>query len=1142
MYTDFFGLKYSPFNNTPDPRFFFNTPDHEEAVASLVYAAQERKGFALLTGEVGSGKTLVSRLVLSRLERSAKFAVVHNTRVGPRELLFSICREFDVRVAADASAPEMSRALEEFLLDQYARDRLAVVIVDEAQHLTTESFEELRLLGNLEADDAKLLTVLILGQPELQDAFGLPGMEQLRQRLFRRYHLKALSRELTEGYITHRLRVAGIPKAQTVFERPALNAVYAASGGIPRLINQICDGAMLAAYSRSAKKITETMVEEVVAPCGPNSASSSENMRVTGQQPLTAAPTARSDAPQRVILDTGSAEESVRSLERRVRDAVADCERAQTFFERALTSAKDELTRIQCELPTNARDRRALTDEIDRHVETAKRELTTQIEEQRKKVEGVRSALTETAQRAARQVAGLRAIADQVKLGATTDLEAARAEMNRLIAEATRLGMDLERRSEGLSAQTTAAHAELRRLLDEMVANGQTRRSLAEEMEKRVETAKRDLASHIEEQRTRIETVRTEIETAAEAVAQKTEVLKAVADQAGVEAVADLQAARAELDRRIAAATRLGLDIESRSEGLSAQVTAALHEMQRVLQDSLKESKKAGDLLREQSESSIAQVRVAMEQMIERADTARRDLVELAEQMKSGSLRCVEGFQETAAGLLHQIDARGAAACNELGELADQVRSDSKQCVGRLHETTGELLRQIDDRGAAAEKAVQELADQARNGAARSVEGLKGIVAELLQQIDEKAAQIRGETEQSCDRMGRLEHRFGEGVVSAKAAVQQIIDDARARFDAAQLQVADILTQAQTAAAVTNEQAAIALAEARGAAQRLREQMEQDARRADAAAENSRRELQELRTDLRKDREQVREQIVESKALLSEARQEAARLIDQARSESSRLIEMANATTSRLYEEAGRFERESQARAERIIQHARETEGRVDSLLRLPKEIIDEANAKTAALAELSKSLSSVITQLSAAGAAARAQNQEIAEASELAQERLEGLRSHTTRVGQLVGIIRQLYGVMDARIEGLRGRLDQAENLCRTVPQEIDGLRSALGSGRNGEHAVERMRTNSARFKDAPPSTRSKANILKPAPGALPDRPAPAMLGDIVSRNRKLHEWLRETLREAESNAGGVNQDRIDRTAQEAETEKATA
>lgn len=264
MYFEHFGLTTSPFNNTPDPRFFFNTPDHEEALASLLYAIEERKGFVLVTGEVGAGKTLLSRMVLNRVGSNVKTALITHTRLTGPELLAAICREFEIDLETGATSVQAMRALEEFLLDQYARDRLAVVIIDEAQNLPAEALEELRMLGNLEADDAKLLQVLLLGQPELQETFRSPAMRQSFQRIFRTFHLRALDRPQTRAYIEHRMRVAGLSSTRGVFEDSAIDAIFQHTDGIPRLINQLCDNALLSAFSDSRNTVSDKLILEVV--------------------------------------------------------------------------------------------------------------------------------------------------------------------------------------------------------------------------------------------------------------------------------------------------------------------------------------------------------------------------------------------------------------------------------------------------------------------------------------------------------------------------------------------------------------------------------------------------------------------------------------------------------------------------------------------------------------------------------------------------------------------------------------------------------------------------------------------------------------------------------------------------------------
>ncbi|MEE8170053.1 MAG: AAA family ATPase, partial [Phycisphaerae bacterium] len=262
MYCTHFGLNLPPFSNTPDPRFFFDAPDHEEALASLLYVAQERKGFALVTGEVGTGKTLLSRIVLSRLPAGTRTALITHAGMDGAELLQVICAEFRIETPSPATPQALIRLLETFLLEQYARDRLAVVVLDEAHRLSADAFEQLRMLGNLEAEDAKVLQLLILGQPELDERLAQDDLRQLRQRIFRTYRLNALSASECTEYIRYRLRVAGADDRE-IFTEDAIRAIHAKSGGVPRLINQLCDNGLLGAYSQGVAAVTGPIIEEV---------------------------------------------------------------------------------------------------------------------------------------------------------------------------------------------------------------------------------------------------------------------------------------------------------------------------------------------------------------------------------------------------------------------------------------------------------------------------------------------------------------------------------------------------------------------------------------------------------------------------------------------------------------------------------------------------------------------------------------------------------------------------------------------------------------------------------------------------------------------------------------------------------------
>lgn len=264
MYADFFGLRELPFNNTPDPRFFFSTPDHEEALASLIYAVQQRKGFVLLTGEIGAGKTLVSRMMLRHLGHAVEFATINHAVESAADLLEAVCTEFELQFEPGASNTQLVRLLHDFLLDKFARNVPVVLVLDEAQNLPVAAFEQLRMIGNLESDDAKLLQICIVGQPELQGIIHSPQVRQLKQRIFRNFHLPALTREATECYIRHRLTVAGATEG-TLFTPEAIERVFGYSRGLPRLINAVCDNAMLSAYSAGKTSVDAPIIESVLS-------------------------------------------------------------------------------------------------------------------------------------------------------------------------------------------------------------------------------------------------------------------------------------------------------------------------------------------------------------------------------------------------------------------------------------------------------------------------------------------------------------------------------------------------------------------------------------------------------------------------------------------------------------------------------------------------------------------------------------------------------------------------------------------------------------------------------------------------------------------------------------------------------------
>lgn len=249
MYTTFFGLNEKPFAITPDPRYLFMSERHAEAIAHLLYGVNEAGGFIQLTGEVGTGKTTVVRSLLGQIPKEAEVALILNPRLTPAEFLLTICEELRLHVpeAHRGSVKELVDILNRHLLDAHARGRRVIVIVDEAQNLSIEVLEQVRLLTNLETPTQKLLQIILIGQPELRDVLARIELRQLAQRVTGRYHLAPLARFETAGYVRHRLRVAGATAG--LFSNGALREVHRLSGGIPRVINVICDRALLGAFT-----------------------------------------------------------------------------------------------------------------------------------------------------------------------------------------------------------------------------------------------------------------------------------------------------------------------------------------------------------------------------------------------------------------------------------------------------------------------------------------------------------------------------------------------------------------------------------------------------------------------------------------------------------------------------------------------------------------------------------------------------------------------------------------------------------------------------------------------------------------------------------------------------------------------------
>ncbi|MBU2955657.1 AAA family ATPase [Marinobacter sp. F3R08] len=287
MYYDFFGFREPPFSIAPDPRYLYLSDRHKEALAHLMYGVQGQGGFIVITGEVGTGKTTVSRCFIENVPDNVDIALILNPRLSARELLSSICDELEIPHDISATIKELVHLINQDLLAAHAAGRHKVLMIDEAQNLSADVLEQLRLLTNLETAEKKLLQIVLLGQPELQEMLALPELRQLNQRVTARYHLDAIGRDELAAYLRYRLSVAGM--RGDIFSQRAVSRLYRESQGIPRLINLISDRALLGAYAVGEHEITANHIRQAAK-------------EVRGQSPGTSSSRRSADRSQYLVV------------------------------------------------------------------------------------------------------------------------------------------------------------------------------------------------------------------------------------------------------------------------------------------------------------------------------------------------------------------------------------------------------------------------------------------------------------------------------------------------------------------------------------------------------------------------------------------------------------------------------------------------------------------------------------------------------------------------------------------------------------------------------------------------------------------------------------------------------------------------
>ncbi|MFH1995632.1 MAG: AAA family ATPase [Candidatus Omnitrophota bacterium] len=262
MYNEFFNLKENPFSVTSDPSYLFMSRVHQEAFTSLLYGIKEKKGFLAITGEIGAGKTTLCKALLNRLDSNSKSAFIFNSTLPELQLLQGIIEDFGLTVKKK-NKYALIRQLNEFLIEELTKGNDVVLIIDEAQNLKPKTLEEIRLLSNLETEKEKLFQIILVGQVELDEKLNSPELRQLKQRLAVKLHITPLERDEIDKYVYHRIKVAG-SDGRLAFSEEAIGSIYKFSGGVPRLINLVCDKALLAAYAEGTRTVTLPMVERSI--------------------------------------------------------------------------------------------------------------------------------------------------------------------------------------------------------------------------------------------------------------------------------------------------------------------------------------------------------------------------------------------------------------------------------------------------------------------------------------------------------------------------------------------------------------------------------------------------------------------------------------------------------------------------------------------------------------------------------------------------------------------------------------------------------------------------------------------------------------------------------------------------------------